>query len=46
MNKLRVDRCPLQLGNIHILRNQSGWVGGVGQMIMFYAKKAWFTNEM
>ena len=22
------------------------WVGGVGQMIMFYAKMGWFTNEV
>ena len=28
----------LPYGTIHILRNQSGWVGGVGKMIMFYAK--------
>ena len=36
----------MQLGTIHILRNQLDWVGGVGQMIMFYAKKVWFTNEL
>ena len=36
----------MKLGTVHILRNQSGWVSGVGQMIMFYAKKGWFTNEV
>ena len=25
---------PVVLGTIQILRNQEGWVGGVGQMIM------------
>ena len=35
-----------KLGTVHLLRNQWDWVGGVGQMIMFYAKKVWFTNEM
>ena len=34
------------LGTVHILRNQWDWVGEVGQMIMFYAKKEWFTNEV
>ena len=33
-------------GTIHILCNQSRWVGGVGQMIMSYAKKGSFINEL
>ena len=28
------------------LPNQSGWVGGEGRMIMFYAKKGWFINDL
>ena len=35
----------ITLGTIQILRNQKNWVGGVGPMIMSYAKKLWFVNK-
>ena len=34
------------LGTIQILRKHSEWVGGVGQMLMLYAKTVHFTNEV
>ena len=34
------------LGTIQILRNQYKWVGGVVQMLIFYAKVVHFTNEV
>ena len=34
------------LGTIQILRKHSEWVGGVGQMLMLYAKPVHFTNEV
>ena len=37
---------PVYLGTIQILRNQLGWVGEVGQMIMLYAKITWFISEV
>ena len=41
------NKAPIgQLGTIHILRNQWDWVGGVGQLIMFYAKNIWFANKV
>ena len=33
------------IGDRLYLRNQCDQVGGVGKMIMFYAKKVWFTNK-
>ena len=34
------------LGTIQILRKHSEWVGGVGQMLMSYAKLVNFTEEV
>ena len=36
----------ITLGTIPILCNQSGWVGEVGQMIMFYTKEGCFISEV
>ena len=44
--KWSMRHCQKGLGTIHILRNQWDWVGGVGKMIMFHAKKIWFTNKV
>ena len=35
-----------KLGTIQILRKHLEWVGGVGQMLMLYAKPMHFTNEV
>ena len=32
------------LGTVHILRNQEGWVGGVGQMITLYLRRVGFID--
>ena len=34
------------LGTIQILRKHSEWVGGVGKMLMLYAKQVQFTLEV
>ena len=46
MSEPYIWQVSVPLGTIQLLRKHSEWVGGVGQMLMLYAKPLHFTNEV